>query len=206
MTVECQMVVLPQKAALPLIPDLLDPAKIDAACARVQDLIAKGEAELAANLVVKTSEDVKAVAETIEEVRYATEFDPPQLPQNAPDKAELLKQWPVTGVTPTAFETRNVGTSLEVEPTLMSAGRLWRVKVTPAHVRFVRWAKTDAGKLANGEHIFVEQPIFHSVRNVNEVVLAAGQRALLGVHKLLEPKDTLELFLLRFTAAPVKAP
>jgi hypothetical protein len=53
-TVECQMVVLPEKTVLALLPELHDPSKIDAAFAKVQERIAKGGAELAANLIVQS--------------------------------------------------------------------------------------------------------------------------------------------------------
>lgn len=46
-TAECQMVVVPQKAALPLMPELLDEAKVEGAYEKVQQMIAAGEAEFA---------------------------------------------------------------------------------------------------------------------------------------------------------------
>jgi hypothetical protein len=205
-TAECQMIVLPQKVALPLLPELLDEAKIEGAFAKLQELIASGTAQLAANLLLKSRDGEKAVAESIEELRYGTEFDPPQLPQNAPNDPAILKHWPVAGVTPTAFETRNVGATLEIEVNVAKEGALLDVAVIPLHVRFLRWAKTDAGRLANGERLAVEQPIFHTMKNISSLSLRNGQRVLLGVHKLTEPADTLELFILRVTVAPIAKP
>ena len=206
LTAECQMIVLPQKLALPLLPELLDETKIDAAFAKLQELIASGTAQLAANLVVKMRDGQRSVAESIEEMRYGTEFDPPQLPQNAPNDPAILKHWPITGITPTAFETRNIGATLEVEIAANESGRLMSVSAIPQHVRFLRWAKTDAGKLANGERLLVEQPIFHTMKNTTQLTLGNGQRVLLGIHKLTEPADTLELFILRVSATPAPAP
>jgi hypothetical protein len=83
---------------------------------------------------------------------------------------KLLKDWPVVGITPTAFETRNVGTTLEMEARSFD-GQLIDLKCVPQHVRFLRWAKTDAGKLPNGERLTVDVPIFHSMRDTSSLIL-----------------------------------
>jgi hypothetical protein len=201
-TAECQMVVLPQKLVLALLPDLLDETKFEATYSKLQELIAKGEAELAANLVVRAQHEETAVAESNEEFRYATEFDPPQLPGPEVKDVQLLKQWPVVGITPTAFETRNIGALMEIEPKLLPGGHAIDVKIRVQHVRLLAMTKIDAGRLANGERLSVEQPLFHSVVNTNRLLVHNGRRQVLGVHKLKEPKDTFELFFLRLNAAP----
>src|SRR5687768_6261445 len=77
---ECQMVVLPQKAALPLIHELNDESKIDAAFARIQEMITREEATLVANLVVKGRAGEMLRSDSIEEIRYPTDYNPPDLP------------------------------------------------------------------------------------------------------------------------------
>jgi len=205
-TAECQMVVLPQKAALPLLPGLLDETRIDSAYEKLQQMIAAGEAELASHLVLNCRDDEPSTSESIEELKYPTDFSPPHLPENAPENPAILKDWPAVAITPTNFETRNVGTMLELEAWVVDAARLnLEVKVVPQHVRFLRWAKTDAGKLANGERLFVEQPIFHTMKNTSNLFLRNGQRVLLGVHKVPEQGDKMEFFLLRVEARPAVA-
>jgi hypothetical protein len=189
---------------LALLPDLLEETKLEAAFLKLQEMIAKGDAQLVSTLVVKLRDGEKAEAQSVEEFRYPTEFDPPRLPQNVPLDAAILKDWPVTGITPTAFETRNLGTSVEVEASTADGQRI-NIRCIPQHVRFLRWAKTDAGKLANGERLSVEMPIIHSMKNTNSLVLRNGQRVLLGVHKLPEPLDGLELSFLRVTAMAASA-
>jgi hypothetical protein len=66
--------------------------------------------------------------------------------------------------------------------------------------------KTDAGRLANGERLAVEQPIFHTIKNTSSLVLKNGQRVLFGFHKLVEPADSIEMFLLRAVATPATKP
>jgi hypothetical protein len=204
-TAECQMVIVPQKAALSLLSELLDEGRCDAAYGKLQKMIEAGQAELAAQLVARTTNNDRAVAETIEESRYATEFDPPSVPANSEENPKILKEWPIIGITPTSFETRNIGSTLEITVEVRSQSNWLYVTAVPQHVRFLRWAKTDAGKLANGEHLYVEQPIFHTMRNKSEFYLKNGQRVLLGAHKVPERPDQMELFLLRVEAKSASA-
>ena len=46
------MVVLSQKAGLALLPDLLEETKLEAAFLKLQEMIAKGDAQLVSTLVV----------------------------------------------------------------------------------------------------------------------------------------------------------
>src|ERR1700734_1693755 len=62
--------------------------------------------------------------------------------------ADYLKQWPLVGIPPTAFETRNVGTTLELEPTASNDGQWISLNVVAQHVRLLRMAKIDVGVLA----------------------------------------------------------
>ena len=199
---ECQMLVLPQKLALPLIADLNDDAKIEAAWAAAQQMIARGDATLVANLDLKGEAGKPLLSASVEEVRYPTEFDPPQLPQDVPKEkiAEVLKSWPVVGITPTAFETRNVGTTLELNATVSDDGEWISADVTPQHVRLLRMDKFDAGTMPSGEHLTVEQPQFLALKNTLKMHLRSGQRMLVGVHKLPGDENKMALFLLRVTA------
>src|SRR5678815_1788136 len=65
---------------------------------------------------VTTKSGQRAVIEIIREFRYPTEFDPPQIPQTFNGTGG--GSFPVTPTTPTAFETRNTGVTLEVEPVI----------------------------------------------------------------------------------------
>jgi len=206
---ECQMVVLSQKAAWPLIPDLSDDEKIEAAWTKLQQMIERGEATLAANLMVRGEPGEKLVAESFHELRYATEFQPPELPDSThmEKSVDHLKNWPYVGITPTAFETRNVGTRLELTGTVSQDGQWISVETDPSHVRFLRFEKIDAGVLASGEHLSVEQPHFSTLRNVVALQIRAGQRILLGVHKIPTDEDNMEFFFLRVrTQRTGKAP
>jgi len=208
LTAECQMVVLPQKVALPLIAELSDDARIEAAWAGVQKMIESGTATLIANIVLKGVAGKKLLSETFEELRYATEFDPPQLPQDVPNEkaAEFLKNWPIVGITPTSFETRNVGATLELEANVSEDGSWISANVVPQHVRLLRFAKHDAGIMPSGERLSVEQPQFHTMKNTLSMHLRAGQRVLVGVHKLHGEENLIEFFVLRVSVQKTGAP
>ena len=201
-TAECQMVTLPQPAALALLPELNDDARIENAFARLQAMIEKGEAQLAGNLLAKGRDGEKSYAESVEEIRYPTAFDPPKLPDKLPDEKplEFLKAWPLVAAKPMEFETRNVGTSVEFEGRVAEDGKWIDVSALATHVRFLRWTKFEIGVMPTGQHLTAEQPCFHTIRNTTSLHLRNGQRVLLGFHKLPEPVATFELILLRVSA------
>jgi hypothetical protein len=199
LTVECLMVTVPQALALSLIEELSDDLKIEAAWTRLQKMIAKGEAKLVANLVGKGGPGEDGSSESVQEFRYPTEFDPPQLPSGVPPEkiAETLKNWPIVGVTPRTFETRNVGAKLHFNGGVSEDGKWVYLEAEVEHVRLLRLDKWDAGLMPSGERLTVEQPQLMSLKNTLKLQLGDGQRVLAGVHKLPDQENVIELFILR---------
>lgn len=78
--VEVLMVAMPQAKLLPLLPDLRDPKKIDAAVAHLLDAVQRKEAILTGYPVVSTLDGQRSVSETIAEKRYPTSFERAQDP------------------------------------------------------------------------------------------------------------------------------
>jgi hypothetical protein len=201
-TAECQLIVLPQKLALPLLPDLNDEAKIERAFAKLQQLIVKGEAQLAAYLIARSNRDEKVSVESIEGFRYATEFDPPPVPWHAPVNPKILKFLPFFGAAPTHFEEREVGSRLDISASVRPGGGIIDMNVSVSHVRFLKWQKIDAGALPDGRFLSVQQPVFDTHRNETKVFLRNNERTLLGVHKLSTRPGDIELVLLKARAVP----
>jgi len=93
---------------------------------------------------VTTKSGQRAVIEIVREFRYPTEFDPPQIPQNfggggssgGLGAAPTISVFPVTPTTPTAFETRNTGVTLEVEPTVGADNYTIDLNLVPQVVEF----------------------------------------------------------------------
>lgn len=98
---------------------------------------------------VTTKSGNRAVIEIIREFRYATEFQAPQIPQQIGNQNQGFLGgggqgflggggggFPVTPTTPTAFETRNVGVTLEVEPVIGPDGYTIDMQLAPQVTEF----------------------------------------------------------------------
>ena len=126
----------------------------------------------------------RATIEIIREFIYPTEYEPPELPNSINTGVQLnddgssSSSFPVTPSTPTAFETRNTGVILEVEPILGEDGYTIDLTFRPEIVEFegfinygspIQTSATDA--LGNPITVTItenriEMPVF-STRRVN---------------------------------------
>ncbi len=196
---ECQMIVLPQKLALRLIPDLSDEGRIDAAWSKLQTMIGQDGVTLAANLIVRGDAGTRMITDSFEGVCYPSQFDPVNLPEeiSGTSPVHALKNWPIVGATPVSFETRYVGPLLELETEISEDGQWVSANLRAQHVRFLKFAKIDIGVLASGEHVSVVQPYFSTMEETTALHLRPGQRVLLGIHKLPTGEEKMELFFLK---------
>ena len=86
----------------------------------------------------------KAKIEVIREFIYPTEYEPPEIPQSVgnnggqqgPNGGSGGGNVPVTPATPTAFETRNTGVTLEIEPTIGENDFMIDLRFVPEIVEF----------------------------------------------------------------------
>ncbi len=97
----------------------------------------------------------RAVIQLVREFRYPTQFDPPQIPQSVGSGFS-----PVTPTTPSAFETRNLGVELEVEPTIGPDGYTIDLNLSPRVTEF-------DGFINYGS------PIFATAQSVTQGVLSS---------------------------------
>ncbi len=156
---------------------------------------------------VTTKSGQRAVIEIIREFRYPTEFDPPQIPQNFGNGGITTVSatgaltgggtgaFPVTPTTPTAFETRNTGVTLEVEPTVGPDGYTIDLNLVPQVVEFEGFINygspiktiSPASVLLGGGSASVtltdnviNQPIFSTRKVTTSVSVWDGQTVVLG--------------------------
>ena len=126
----------------------------------------------------------KATIEVIREFIYPTEYEPPELPEAggggglAGGGGGGVAAAIATPATPTAFETRNLGVSLEIEPTIGANDFVIDVRFVPEIVEFEGFINYGSPILAPGTDLFgnaitsvitenrIEMPVF-SKRSVN---------------------------------------
>ncbi len=150
---------------------------------------------------VTTKSGQRAVIEIIREFRYPTEFDPPQIPQDfgnltsttlLPGVASAAQSFPVTPTTPTAFETRNTGVTLEVEPVVGPDGYTIDLNLVPQVVEFegfinygspIQTTSTNALGVSQVNVLtpnVINQPIFSTRKVTTSVSVFDGSTVMLG--------------------------
>lgn len=148
---------------------------------------------------VITRSGERAKVEIIREFIYPTEYEPPELPNTVginpgiggglPGTVQGQGTFPVTPATPTAFETRNVGVTLEAEPTVGPNKQFIELSIQPEMVEFegfinygvpINGLSTDAniGALTDNR---ILMPVFQTLRLQNSTVtIQDGATIVLG--------------------------
>lgn len=155
----------------------------------------KGVDVLAAPTVI-TKSGQRANVTVAKEFRYPTEFDPPQIPQSLNATANNISYTasfaPITPSTPTAFEKRDVGITLEVEPVVGAGNRTVDLNLVPSSVEFEGFIDygTDIQNTApigiGGADVFynvpndILQPIFRTNKITTSVSVWDGNTVVLG--------------------------
>lgn len=105
-------------------------------------------------------------------------------------------------VTATAFETRNTGVTLEIEPVLGPDGCHIDMQLAPQHTSLVRFEKITT--IAAGKECTVEQPLFHTNKVTTNITVRDGQSTLLGTFQAGKPEGWMELFILKAAVKKIK--
>lgn len=156
-------------------PDTAGPLLHDKALA----LAKGGTAKLLETCVVMTRSNQKATVESIREVIYPAEYEhcvfPNQLPTPPPPRKPLVRPDIYC-----AWETRNVGTTLQIEPSLAENGRIIDLRFVPEIVQLIR-LDTWMEHVDQWGDASVRMPIFGTWRLNTSVSLLAGQFEMVGV-------------------------
>jgi Flp pilus assembly secretin CpaC len=205
-TADLQCVTLPQAQALPLIAKLRSqkPAEEAAAVAEIATLLEKGTAKLIAWPSVTTRSGQRANCEQVEELRYPRAFESGTASIYLTDNEGAVTKQPshVRGAdiqpVATEFDTRNLGVSLEVEPTVSEVEITVPFKASHTLLKSIdRWAiEHEFTTEKKTEKIIQEQPRFTVYRADNIVFLKSGEHKLIGLFKTADPEPTMELFIL----------
>jgi len=163
---------------------------------QVAQLVKDGKAKIMETLLCTTPDNQKATTESIEEFIYPTEYEPAEFADDSTGKetakTEPAKTEPATpgkrealGPTPTAFDTRNLGSTMEIQPTVSEDGKRIDLNFAPEivyHVGNEIWAewKEEHGSA------HVQMPTMYVLRLTTTVTLANGKPLLVGA---LTPKN-----------------
>jgi general secretion pathway protein D len=140
--------------------------------------------------------------EQVREFIYPTEYDPPEIPnQFGIDSITIIgdglgpisgsgSAFPATPATPTAFETRKVGKSIEVEPTVAADNKTISLNVLMDFTDFSGFINygtpiTDSGSLINGQPSVVTpneilMPVFDAIKETTSITIWDGQTVAIG--------------------------
>ena len=158
---------------------------------------------------VTTKSGQRALIEIVREFRYPTQFDPPKVPQtvgslgtNSDTSIVSLggaSSVPVTPTTPTHFETRNTGVTLEVEPVVGPDGVTIDLNLVPQVVEFEGFINygspilapsssfvntVTGGLITSPQSVItsnvINQPVFSTRKVTTSVSVWDGQTVVLG--------------------------
>lgn len=156
----------------------------------VQKLVVAGKATVVETMLCTCRSGQKATTESIQEMIYPTEYEPSQVSAETDTTAQGVQVKPsdavnATGPTPTAFETRNVGSTLEIEPTLGEGNKLIDLRMVPELVyhhgdKIISVWKSEQGDAS------IKMPLFYSMRLNTSVTMMDGQTLLVAA---LSPKN-----------------
>jgi hypothetical protein len=137
----------------------------------LQELIDKGEATLVESAMVSARSGQRAKVESILEFIYPTEWDPAQLQHPEKDKGGKTILVPPQA---TAFETRNVGVTLEVDPVLGADELTIDLNLAPELV-YLAGKEIWGSHRGKGVEVEVETPSFYTVKTTTQITLIAGE-------------------------------
>ncbi|MEN8783135.1 MAG: hypothetical protein ABF379_02115 [Akkermansiaceae bacterium] len=153
-----------------------------AECAK---LVKAGEAGVIETLCVTALPGQSATSESISEFIYPTEYEPGELP-NEINGAAVSGDHPIgSPPTPSAFDTKNTGSTFEVEAMIDTSMKVIDLRLTPTLVYHVDTVNWGAEKIA-GAAGPIEMPSFYVLSIKTGATLRDGQPSMIGA---LSPKS-----------------
>lgn len=155
---------------------------------KVQELVTKGEATVLETMIATAKSGQKSSSEGIGEFVYPTEYEPPALPCSPQDSKNItLAERVLMAAVPTAFETRNTGATLEIEPVIGEGNKFVDLRFMPELVWHTGNTVWQEIKGPDGNILKIQMPDFYTLRINTQIVLLAGQNQFLAA---LSPKNS----------------
>ena len=200
---ETQIIQLSQADGLRMRPRLRDETFVARAVTELHEMVSDGEAKLIAFATTRSPSGVRAVSETVEEIRYQAEWMPPsppfQLDKSFYDFLEAFYSTPPTDV-PVDFETRNAGVTLDLEPTSLNEGRAVDISLAIAHVSYLG---ERSMLVVDKTDLKFSEPIFRNRNIVAQLTVPSRAWRLVAVNVIDGKEPVMEFTLIRAVTSPV---
>ncbi len=175
----------------------------------LEGMLDKGTAVLKETVWLRGLSGQRSKTESILETIYPTEFDPPEIPNivgsagsvkgaNSED-GDVPARTYMTAAGPTAFECRNVGTTLEMDPVLANDHAFIDISLAPEIVEKIGddyFTRDGFEHTSRGiEHMGM--PVFYTIKDSTSLTVAPGKYHFLGIHTPHDDSSKRVLVLLR---------
>jgi hypothetical protein len=153
---------------------------------KVQAMVDRDEAKVIDTQITLGRNGQKQSSESNHESIYPDEYEPPSMDSMLKKSMETGSAFPVTIGDPTSFETRNLGSSLESEPTVWDDNTvvdIWIASGFSWHTGNTVWSERKDGL---GNITRVAMPDFYEVAIKSRITCISGQYTMAGV---VSPKD-----------------
>ena len=155
--------------------------------AKLQELVKEGKAKMTETQMVNARSGQSASTESVHEYIYPIEYEAPQLVMNNVPENDKPQVLPPVGKPPfpAAWETRNIGSTLEIRPTISENDKVIDLLLNPTlvyHTGNNVWHEEIKGE----DTYRVQMPNFYKVEVNNSMTLIAGQPFLMAA---VSPKD-----------------
>ncbi|MEP6669424.1 MAG: hypothetical protein ABJF10_09745 [Chthoniobacter sp.] len=141
---------------------------------RVQEMAKNGKARLQILEALTTKSGQRAVIESVDEVRYPTEFPTPETARGP--------------ALPTAWEARNVGDTFEIEPVILPDGQATDINFVPQHVNLAGFRDVPE----TGNWLATSQPTFNTQKFLTSITVDNNAPHFAGTMTPQSPKGIAE--------------
>lgn len=164
------------------------PESLDATNLRktVQAMVEKKQAKIIDTQMVTMPSGEKSTSDSRHEFIYPTEYEGPASADDIKKAIEQAPAFPSNPATPTAFETRNVGSSLEAEVAVDAENRLVDFRVRTEFIWYTGDVVWQEWKVKKGKRLTVKMPNFYTVEVDGSGFSVSGKYYLFSV---VSPKD-----------------
>lgn len=182
---------------------------------QARQMVAKGEATILDTVVLATGTGQTASNDAIQEFIYPTEYDPPELPGSVtispPGNAATAATTPKTPFTASAFDTKNLGTNLEIKPLALENGKSVDLELSFSWIGLHGWQIYGQWK-DEAVDADLKMPVFYVMNFRARLLTSPGLPILAGVLSpkgddgMPDPKQKVLLFLRAEVLNPPKSP